>query len=52
MDCVNCKAYIDPSLLNVEQRSDGDGIEINYNCQCCRQEFFAVLMPADFESVD
>jgi DNA-directed RNA polymerase subunit RPC12/RpoP len=52
MQCANCSGNVDITLLNIEQSAEEDGVEINYQCPWCRQEFFVVLTKYEFEPVD
>lgn len=52
MECPECKGDVDINLLSIQQNADEDGIEINFCCRLCQGEFYAVLMPDDFNSVD
>ena len=52
MECPGCKANVGPAMMKMEVSAEEAGIEVNYTCRRCRTDFFAVLGPSDFMTVD
>lgn len=52
MDCPKCKAFVDLTVLKIEQNAEEDGLEVYFRCPFCLEEFYAEFTPDDFQTVD
>lgn len=52
MKCPGCSGVINPAEIDVEVDADEDGIELNFSCHACCEDFFAILKSEDFIPVD
>lgn len=52
MECPGCKTEVKADELKIEQNAEEDGFEVNYHCQVCEVDYFAILTPEVFLEVD
>lgn len=52
MRCRECHTEVDLRHMGLGRDAEEDGIEIGYTCPGCSLEFFAVVKPEDFDTVN